>query len=224
MNLKDAIYVRRSIRRYLDVAIEEAKVAKLQEIIDELNKSLDLHIQLVLNDKAVSEKNGKPKYGAFTNAYNYVVLAGKRCRNLNEKLGYAGECIALNACLLGLGTCFVGMSYTNNKNKYVLNKGESLDLVLYIGYPDGTTKPARTSKKYEDVAKGENVPDWFKAGVDAALKAPTALNQQKFKLEYKNDKVKASVSALGVFTKTDLGIVKYNFEIGSGKDSSIWAD
>lgn len=224
MNLKDAINVRRSIRRYLDVAIEEEKVAKLQEIIDELNKSLDLHIQLVLNDKAVSERDGKPKYGAFANAYNYVVLAGKRCRNLNEKLGYAGECIALNACLLGLGTCFVGMSYTNNKDKYVLNKGESLDLVLYIGYPDGTTKPSRTSKTYDDVAKGENVPDWFKEGVEAALKAPTALNQQKFKLEYKNDKVKASVSGIGVFTKTDLGIVKYNFEIGSGKDSSIWAD
>ena len=224
MNLKDAIGIRRSIRRYLDVALEEDKVAKLQEIIDELNKSLDLHIQLVLNDKDVSEKNGKPKYGAFSNAYNYVVLAGKKCKNLNEKLGYAGECIALNACLLGLGTCFVGLSYTNNKDKYNLEKGEKLDLMLYIGYPDGTSKPARPSKSYEDVAKGENVPDWFKDGVDAALKAPTALNQQKFKLQYINGKVKASVSTLGVFTKTDLGIVKYNFEIGSGKDSSIWLD
>ena len=62
MNLKDAISIRRSIRRYLNVAIEEEKVAKLQEIIDELNKSLDLHIQLVLNDKAVSEKGQSGVY------------------------------------------------------------------------------------------------------------------------------------------------------------------
>ena len=220
MNLKEAINVRRSVRRYLDVAIEQEKVDKLNEIIDELNKTLDLHIQLVLNDPAVSTKNGKPKYGAFENAYNYFVLAGKRCKNLNEKLGYAGECLALNCVTMGLGTCFVGMSYTNNKDKYSLEKGESLDLVLYVGYPNGT-RGARKSKTYEEVAKGVNVPDWFKDGVDAALKAPTALNQQKFSLEYVDGKVKAKYG-LGVFTKTDLGIVKYNFEIGSGKDSSIW--
>ena len=222
MNLKEAIDSRRSIRKYLNEAIEKEKVDKLNEIIDELNKTLDLHIQLVLNDVDVSTKNGKPKYGAFENAYNYFVLAGKRCKNLNEKLGYAGECLALNCVTMGLGTCFVGMSYTNNKDKYVLNKGESLDLVLYVGYPNGT-RGARKSKTYDDVAKGENVPNWFKDGVNAALKAPTALNQQKFTLEYKNGKVKARYG-LGVYTKTDLGIVKYNFEIGAGVDSSIWAD
>ena len=222
MTLKDAISIRHSVRRFLDVQIEDEKVEKLNEVINELNKSLDLHIQLVLNDKAVSTKNGKPKYGSFENAYNYFVLAGKKCKNLNEKLGYAGECIALNAVLLGLGTCFVGMSYTNNKEKYVLNKDESLDLMLYVGYSNGT-EHGRKSKTYDDVAKGENVPEWFKQCVDAALKAPTALNQQKFTLEYVDGKVKAKYG-LGVFTKTDLGIVKYNFEIGSGKDSSIWAD
>ena len=222
MNLKEAISQRRSVRRYLDVAIEQEKVDKLNEIIEELNKTLDLHIQLVLNDTAVSTKNGKPKYGAFENAYNYFVLAGKKCKNLNEKLGYAGECLALNCVTMGLGTCFVGLSYTNNKDKYELAQDEKLDLMLYVGYPSGA-QSARRSKTYADVAKGANVPDWFIDGVEAALKAPTALNQQKFSLEYVDGKVKAKYG-FGVYTKTDLGIVKYNFEIGSGKDSSIWAD
>ena len=220
MTLKEAISIRHSVRRYLDIPIEEEKIQKLNEVIAELNKTLDLHVQLVLNDKDVSTKNGKPKYGSFENAYNYVVLAGKKCSDLNEKLGYAGECIALNAVLLGLGTCFVGMSYKNNKDKYVLEKDEKLDLVMYIGYSNGT-EHGRKSKSYEDVAKGENVPQWFKDGVEAALLAPTALNQQKFSFEYVDGKVKAKYG-LGVFTRTDLGIVKYNFEIGSGKDSSIW--
>ena len=222
MTLKEAIAKRHSVRRYLDVPIEQEKVDRLQEIIDVLNESLDLHIQLVLNDRAVSTKNGKPKYGSFENAYNYFVLAGKKCKDLNEKLGYAGECLALNAVILGLGTCFVGMSYTNNKEKYVLEKDESLDLMLYVGYSNGT-EHARKSKSYEDVAKGENVPAWFIDGVEAALLAPTAMNQQKFTFEYIDGRVKAKYG-LGVFTKTDLGIVKYNFEIASGKDSSIWLD
>ncbi len=220
MNLKEAIEVRHSVRRYLDVQIEDEKVAKLNEIIDELNKTLDLHIQLVLNDKDVSTKNGKPKYGSFENAYNYFVLAGKKCKNLNEKLGYAGECLALNCTTMGLGTCFVGMSYTNNKEKYELNSDESLDLVMYVGYSNGSEHP-RKSKTYDDVAKAENPPVWFIKGVEAALLAPTALNQQKFTFEYVDGRVKAKYG-LGVFTKTDLGIAKYNFEIGSGKDSSIW--
>ena len=220
MNLKEAIDLRRSVRKYLNVAIEQEKVDKLNEIIAELNKTLDLHIQLVLNDTDVSTKNGKPKYGAFENAYNYFVLAGKKCKNLNEKLGYAGECLALNCVTMDLGTCFVGMSYTNNKDKYTLEADEKLDLMLYVGYSNGT-EHARKSKTYDDVAKGENVPAWFIDGVEAALLAPTALNQQKFSFEYIDGRVKAKYG-LGVFTKTDLGIVKYNFEIASGKDSSIW--
>ena len=222
MTQKEALNLRHSVRKYLDMPIEEEKVLKLQEAIDELNATFDLHIQLVLNDRAVSEKNGKPKYGSFENAFNYFVLAGKKCKNLNEKLGYAGECLALNAQMLGLGTCFVGLSYTDNKDKYVLEKDEKKDLMLYVGYSQGL-EHARKSKTYDDVAKGENVPDWFKEGVEAALKAPTALNQQKFTLTYINGKVKAK-AGFGVYTKTDLGIVKYNFEIGSGKDSSIWAN
>ncbi len=220
MTLKEAIDHRHSVRKYLDVQIEDDKVQKLNEIIDELNKTLDLHIQLVLNDRDVSIKNGKPKYGAFENAVNYFVLAGKKCKNLNEKLGYAGECLALNCTTMGLGTCFVGLSYTNNKDKYVLEKDEALDLVMYVGYSNGS-EHARKSKSYQDVAKGENPPAWFIDGVEAALKAPTALNQQKFTFEYIDGRVKAKYG-LGVFTKTDLGIAKYNFEIGSGKDSSIW--
>ena len=222
MNLKEAINLRHSVRRYLDMPIEQDKVDKLNEIIEELNKTLDLHIQLVLNDVDVSTKNGKPKYGSFENAYNYFVLAGKKCKNLNEKLGYAGECLALNCVTLGLGTCFVGLSYTNNKDRYTLEDDEKLDLMLYVGYSNGT-EHNRPSKEYKDVAKGINPPQWFIDGVEAALKAPTALNQQKFVLEYVDGRVKAK-SKFGVYTKTDLGIIKYNFEIGANKDSSIWMD
>ena len=220
MTIKEAINVRHSVRRYLDVQIEEEKVQQIKEVVAELNQRLDLHIQLVLDDKEVSTKNGKPKYGAFENAYNYFVLAGKKCSNLNEKLGYAGEYLALYCTTLGLGTCFVGLSYTNNKGKYLLEKDEKLDLVMYVGYSNGT-EHNRKSKTYDEVARGENVPEWFKLGVEAALKAPTALNQQKFILEYKDGKVKAKAQ-LGVYTHTDLGIVKCNFEIGSDMDGSIW--
>ena len=73
-------------------------------------------------------------------------------------------------------------------------------------------------------------PLWFRKGVEAALLAPTAVNQQKFFFEYlpaidsKSAQViaKRSFSLIG-FTQMDLGIAKYHFEVGAGKDNFEWA-
>ena len=73
-------------------------------------------------------------------------------------------------------------------------------------------------------------PEWFNKGVEAALLAPTAINQQKFYIEYlgfKDDSKLPKVSARPLFSmagysKMDLGIVKYHFEIGAGKERFEW--
>jgi hypothetical protein len=72
-------------------------------------------------------------------------------------------------------------------------------------------------------------PLWFKKGVEAALLAPTAVNQQKFSFEYvgmKNGRhlvlAKRGFSMIG-YTQMDLGIAKYHFEVGAGKDNFEWA-
>ena len=67
----------------------------------------------------------------------------------------------------------------------------------------------------------DNSPEWFKKGVEAALIAPTAVNQQKFKFELNGNKVSAK-PGLGFYSKVDLGIVKYHFEVGAGKENFKW--
>ena len=49
------------------------------------------------------------------------------------------------------------------------------------------------------------------------------MNQQNFHFERDGEKVIAKAS-FGFYTKTDLGIVKYNFEVGSGKGHSIYEE
>ena len=63
--------------------------------------------------------------------------------------------------------------------------------------------------------------DWFLRGVDAALLAPTAMNQQKFTFTCKGNLVSAK-AGMGFYSKTDLGIVKYHFELGAGKENFRW--
>lgn len=99
--------------------------------------------------------------------------------------------------------------------------GEKLCLVIAVGYgaADGT---AHRSKSGGEVSTAEgDVPDWFRKGVEASLLAPTAMNQQKYKLMLNGSRVSAT-SGSGFYTKIDLGIVKYHFEVGAGKENFTW--
>lgn len=66
------------------------------------------------------------------------------------------------------------------------------------------------------VVEGER-PEWFEKGVEAALLAPTAINQQKFQIKLAADGNVTFVDRGGVLSQVDLGIVKYHFEVGSGR-------
>ena len=62
----------------------------------------------------------------------------------------------------------------------------------------------------------------LRAGAEAALLAPTAMNQQKFLFTLDGNKVSAK-AGFGFYTKIDLGIAKYHFELGAGADHFEWA-
>ena len=94
--------------------------------------------------------------------------------------------------------------------------------MIAIGYGE-TEGVAHKSKTPEAVSFSRgNKPQWFKNGIHAALLAPTALNQQKFKFILNGNKVSAK-AGLGFYSKIDLGIAKYHFEVAAGKDNFTWA-
>ena len=61
---------------------------------------------------------------------------------------------------------------------------------------------------------------WFENGMDYAMRAPTAINQQKFLITLKDGKVSFK-SFFGPCHKIDLGIVKYHFELGTKKADHV---
>lgn len=215
MEIIEAIKQRHSVRQYTDKAINKEILAELQAEIDFCNKDGGLNIQLVTNEPRAFD-SFMAHYGKFDGVTNYIVLIGKKEKNLEEKCGYYGERLALKAQQLGLNTCWVAMTYKKIPSAFKVEKGERLVLVISLGY--GKTQGAEhKSKTIEQVSNASvNTPEWFKKGVEAALLAPTAMNQQKFKLTYINDKVTVK-AGIGFYTKVDLGIVKYHFEIGSGR-------
>lgn len=221
MDLMQAINARHSVRQYLDKPLERDIIAELEKEIELCNSESGLHIQLVTNEpKAFS--GFMAHYGKFDGVSNYIALIGKKTKDFEEKCGYYGERLTLKAQQLGLNTCWVAMTYSKIKGAYTVDKGEKLCVVIALGYGK-TQGTAHKSKTIEQIARAEgNMPEWFKNGVEAALLAPTAMNQQKFMLELKGNKVMAKAGS-GFYTELDLGIVKYHFEIGAGKDNFEWA-
>ena len=125
-------------------------------------------------------------------------------------------------------TCWVGLSYRKVPEAYNVGKDEKLACMIALGYGE-TEGVSHKIKTVEQVSNASDItPSWFKKGVEAALLAPTAVNQQKFSFKYvgmSNNRhqvrAKKGFSMIG-YTQIDLGIAKYHFEIGAGKDNFEW--
>lgn len=228
MTLLEAIEARHSVRKYKDKPISEDVLTVLRNKVWEINKEAGLHVQLVTDEpKAYS---GIMTYGSFSGVKNYFVMAGKKADDLDERIGYYGEQLVLLAQTLGLNTCWTGLSYSKVPGTYELEEGEKIGCYIALGYGE-TQGASHKVKSIRDISNASDLtPKWFKKGVDAALLAPTAVNQQKFFIEYvgfkdfsKLPKVTAKpiFSMIG-YSKMDLGIVKCHFELGAGKENFEW--
>ncbi len=228
MTLIEAIQARHSVRAYTGQPLTDADAQALQEKIDEVNRVGRLHIQLIRNEPKAF-LGPFARYGKFRNVTDYLVMAGVKADDLDERIGYYGEQLVLLAQTLGMNTCWVGLSYTKIPNTYVLNDGEVIQAYISIGYGE-TQGVSHKIKRIEQVSNvSDSTPDWFRRGVEAALLAPTAINQQKFSFEYlgmidghHRVRAKKGFSLVG-YTHMDLGIAKYHFEIAAGKENFEWA-
>lgn len=218
MNIIEAIHTRHSVRTYIDRPLSDDIVTRLRALIADCNAASGLNMQLVTGDPDTFDCFWA-HYGKFSGVTNYIALIGDP--DAAELCGYYGEKLVLEAQMMGLNTCWVGLSYKKVPGRYTIAPGEKLHLIIALGY--GTTQGVmHKSKTIDKVSKCHgNMPDWFRAGVEAALLAPTAVNQQKFRFELIGDRVRAT-TGWGFYSKVDLGIAKLHFELGSGKPSSIW--
>lgn len=215
------------MRAYKNEPLAEDASRRLEEEIGVVNQKGSLHIQLIEHEPKAFQGT-LAKYGKFRNVTSYMVMAGKRADDLDERIGYYGEHLVLLAQTLGLNTCWVGLSYKKVPGTYVLEEGEVIKAYIAIGYGEtqGLGHKIKTPEQVSNVS--DITPSWFRSGVEAALLAPTAVNQQKFSFEYRGMNggrhqvlAKKGFSMIG-YAQIDLGIAKYHFEVGAGKENFDW--
>lgn len=227
MTLLEAIQARHSVRRYKDTPLPADVIETLLQKISEVNAEGCLHIQLVTDEPKAFKSI--LCYGTFSGVSNYFVVAGKKAEDLDERAGYYGEQLVLLAQQLGLNTCWAVLTYQKVADTYALDEGEKIVCYIALGYGE-TQGTERKHKAIREISNASDLtPKWFNKGVEAAQLAPTAVNQQKFFIEYVGIKegnrqkvrIKKRFSMMG-YTQLDLGIVKQHFEIGAGIENYIW--
>ncbi|MGL6297779.1 MAG: nitroreductase family protein [Methanobacteriaceae archaeon] len=233
MNNLEAINKRISRRKYLKTPISEEKIAiiksKINEI-NEINKESELVIEF-LEDGSRAFKGIKNSYGMFSGVKSIIVLKSNNSAtdtHFKEKIGYYGEVLVLEATKLDLGTCWVGGTF-NKKDPLFKDINDDFICIITIGNvkEDKSIKEKIIRKMthirtknlesfYNSEDTEENFPEWFINGIIGVSKAPTAINRRKFRFNYNDGKVTATIPDNYVFDLVDLGIGKLHFEIASG--------
>lgn len=225
MNRLEAIDARVSRRSYTKTPIEMEKRQRLLSLMQTCNLQNGLNIRF-FEDASEAFDGLSKSYGLFSGVSSVLALAGPADdEDLDEKLGYFGELLVLEATAMGLGTCWVGGTFDRRSALLQVEEGLSLRCVIPVGYAaEATFKDRLISRaaggKRRPIEKlyttQAPAPPWFFAGMAAVHKAPSARNAQPVFFTYtKEGRVYAGAKS-GPFTMVDLGIAKCHFSLAAG--------
>ncbi|MCQ2427656.1 MAG: nitroreductase [Clostridia bacterium] len=213
MDILELMKRRHSVRQYKTDRIEDEKRAELDSLCREINEKSGMSIRIVY-DEPVCFDSPMAHYGKFTGCRNYIDVIGPKGADLDEKAGYYGEQLVLKAQELGLNTCWAAL--THGKSAAKPGPGEKSSIIIALGYGQHRGLPRKSRPVSEVSNMTDNSPEWFRRGMEAVMLAPTAVNQQHFRVNLAEDGSVSIRSTGGICSKIDLGIVKWHFEAVTG--------
>lgn len=221
----ETIRERHSVREYDGGPLGQAEFDALGAVVEECARESGLDIQLVGDNPEVF--NVIARFGLIRGCRTHVafVVDDGKARGVaaDEAIGYWGQKIVLAAQDMELNTCWCALC-SRKKSCAVVAPGKKIRLVIAVGH--GKTQGfSRKTKSVEALSSVEcaKAPAWFAAAMEAAQLAPTAMNNQNFKITLLSDgktvRIDAPQSGLNVI---DEGIVRCNFEIAANEAGADW--
>lgn len=232
MDTLDLLQSRHSVRSYTPSPLGDAVKNRLRSEVTYINThESGLNFQLCFDDPSPF-KGWARSYGMFRNVRNYMAaVIDPSFPDTYERAGYYAQQFVIEAVKAGLGTCFVGGTYSPSHIGARVEVYEKVPFVVTFGEADhsGTSLLARLSAGFvhrktlapreffagDDVEYHEvmNRFPWLHKALQAVACAPSALNRQPVRLKMKPVEGRSRIVA---FTEdvdknaVDLGIAKYN--------------
>lgn len=247
----DLLCHRHSVRSYADTPLSEQVINKLRSEVSYINShEAGLNFQLCLGDDSPFRGVGR-SYGMFKGVRNYLAavidptFAGGDGHTY-ERAGFAAENFVIKCTELGLGSCFVGGTFSKEHVSALLKVYEKIPFVVAFGLSEGKdTMLARMAMKVahrrkmiprdffdgDDVSYAEACKEfpWMPDALKALSVAPSALNSRPVRLKYTKDfcpaeeKSGESPECVLQITVHTIDPAKYAVELGIAKANIAYA-
>ncbi len=208
---------------------------RLQEVCSRFKPFSGVRMEFVAEPPDDVFANAVGFYGNIKGAPAFLAFVGDSSDpNVQEKMGYTGEAAILEATVLGLGTCWVALTYNARRVKSLikLEKNEEIICVSPVGYTSdkwsfeekvqsgfGSNHKRRPLQSMVSGIPSAKWPVWAKAAVEAARLAPSAVNRQPWHFHIEEDSITVSVKGRGpefnVAMRLDCGIAMLHIELGA---------
>ena len=225
MDIMQAIAERISVRAYDDRAVEAEKLDQLEACIRQTNDEGGLGMVLVRPEAGGSGLSlAKAMFAGRPSCY--VALFAPKDEASRDRLGFFGEKVVLLAQQLGLGTCWVFGTYDSASVAVAPRDGEVLYGVIPVGYAaekaplkQRTVRAAlrKRDRKPTSVYAGyATAPAWARAGIDAVIAGPSAVNGQPWTFVDTPAGIAVTLpSVKSGIEYVDMGIAKLHFQLGA---------
>jgi hypothetical protein len=234
----EAIPLRHSRRIFDSKQLGPDEFSHLQEVCAGFRPFAGVRAELVAESPDRIFKGAVGPYGKVKGAPALIAFVGDATDpHVNEKLGYLGEGIVLEATAMGLGTCWVGGFFRKSVAASVLRvrKPERVFAVTPVGRAvEGATLEERTMKAFarshrrkdlEELVAQDGLaeaPGWMKSALEAARIAPSAVNRQPWRFSLDARSITISVDRpwfeLGISKRLDCGIAMLHVEVAAMAD------
>lgn len=212
MKVHEAIYKRKSIRKYKDQGIELDvinEIINMSRNVDRLNNNIDMDIHVVCDGKKIHNlfKGIISNYVKIKSPH-YLVITSEKKDDYLFNVGYTIENLVLEMTSIGIGTCWVGAGFNKDEMKKIIDIKENQEPIILVsfGEADDFFNMYRTDvsqfnrKKLNEIVTGDSNSN-IKKILDAARLAPSACNLQPW--NFRVDK-----NEIGVFKSIPRNIVK----------------
>ncbi|HUW66179.1 MAG TPA: nitroreductase family protein [Spirochaetia bacterium] len=235
-----AITRRRSRRRFDPALPEGALLERMRQVCENFRPFPGVRAALVTQPADDVFKGFADSYGKVKNAPAFIAFIGRRDDPaVQEKVGYLGEGIVLEATSLGLGTCWIGGFFRPEMAASLAGAGgeEIVPAVTPLGRAAGswTVEERMMSgfgrnhqrKPLAEFVSGlpeSDWPSWVRGALEAARLAPSAVNRQPWRFLVETGSVTLAVDSpkddFHVSRRLDCGIAMLHMELGFKKAGS----
>jgi len=235
MNIAEAIQKRRSIRTYTGEPLRDEHVEQIKQYIHPLQTPFGKRARTELISTQFGDSRIKlGTYGWIQGACNYLVLVCEEAPFAETAAAYMFEQVVLFCTQLGLGTCWLGVSFRRSdfEKQIKLQPNEKLKIVSPVGYASGKRRfiekyivradnKHASRKPFEELFfdKDFNHPlkktsaGLFLTPLEMVRLAPSANNKQEWRGVLDGNILHFYKNPYPMFDSIDMGIALCHFEL-----------